>query len=88
LIVTFRRIAALHGSIAARDLLIQNMQLTHGRGERRAHAVWTLYASLSTIARAITGTVWSGPRFFGLRAGANRLKDMERGRRSRRSPTV
>ena len=27
------------------------------------------YASLSTIARAITGTAWSGPRFFGLRGG-------------------
>src|ERR1700730_13622971 len=26
----------------------------------------TPYASLSTIARAITGTAWSGPRFFGL----------------------
>ena len=26
------------------------------------------YASLSTIARAITGTAWNGPRFFGLRA--------------------
>src|SRR5207245_4772568 len=36
------------------------------------------YASLSTIARAITGTAWSGPRFFGLRAGGNRLKDIER----------
>src|ERR1700676_2138655 len=34
--------------------------------------VWreTTYASLSTIARAITGTAWSGPRFFGLRRGA------------------
>ena len=32
--------------------------------------VWreTIYASLSTIARAITGTSWTGPRFFGLRA--------------------
>ena len=31
--------------------------------------VWreTTYASLSTIARAITGTSWNGPRFFGLR---------------------
>ncbi len=31
--------------------------------------VWreTTYASLSTIARAITGTAWNGPRFFGLR---------------------
>jgi DUF2924 family protein len=25
------------------------------------------YTSLSTIARAITGTAWNGPRFFGLR---------------------
>jgi Protein of unknown function (DUF2924) len=25
------------------------------------------YASLSTVARAITGTTWNGPRFFGLR---------------------
>ena len=28
----------------------------------------TTYTSLSTIARAITGTAWNGPRFFGLRA--------------------
>src|SRR5262245_31900942 len=27
------------------------------------------YRSLSAIARAITGTVWSGPRFFALRPG-------------------
>jgi hypothetical protein len=33
--------------------------------------VWheTTYASLSVIARAITGTAWSGLRFFGLRSG-------------------
>src|ERR1700757_3215886 len=37
------------------------------------------YASLSTIARAITGTAWSGPRFFGLRAGA----DCREGERAR-----
>ena len=30
----------------------------------------TTYASLSTIARAITGTSWNGPRFFGLHSGA------------------
>ena len=30
------------------------------------------YASLSTIARAITGTAWSGPRFFGVRAAGDR----------------
>ena len=31
--------------------------------------VWceSTYLSLSTIARAITGTAWNGPRFFGLR---------------------
>ncbi len=31
--------------------------------------VWreNTYASLSTIARAITSTAWNGPRFFGLR---------------------
>ena len=28
-----------------------------------------VYASLSTIARKITGTNWNGPRFFGLRGG-------------------
>ena len=41
--------------------------------------VWreTTYSSLSTIARAITGTTWSGPRFFGLRAGGSRREDIE-----------
>lgn len=28
-----------------------------------------IYASLSEVARAITGTRWNGPRFFGLREG-------------------
>lgn len=28
----------------------------------------TLYPSLSAVAHAITGTRWSGPRFFGLRS--------------------
>ncbi len=37
--------------------------------------VWreATYPSLSTIARTITGTGWSGPRFFGI----NRLEDIE-----------
>lgn len=30
------------------------------------------YPSLSTIARAITGTAWGGPRFFGLRSPGRR----------------
>jgi hypothetical protein len=54
-----------HGTVLVREY----------RGERHAVTVvpggyvWreTTYASLSTIARAITGTTWNGPRFFGLR---------------------
>ena len=40
--------------------------------------VWrdTTYASLSTIARAITGTGWSGPRFFGVRTFGKRAEDV------------
>jgi hypothetical protein len=30
------------------------------------------FASLSEIATEITGTRWNGPRFFGLRATANK----------------
>jgi hypothetical protein len=38
----------------------------------------TTYPSLSAIARAITGTPWSGPRFFALqRAGRNRKATAE-----------
>ena len=32
------------------------------------------YPSLSAIARAITGTAWSGPRFFALQGAADRAK--------------
>jgi hypothetical protein len=41
--------------------------------------VWreATYASLSTIARAITGTPWSGPRFFGVRPSVNRRDQIE-----------
>jgi hypothetical protein len=46
------------------------------------------YASLSTIARAVTGTAWNGPRFFGLRARRDEPEHGQaarpvRGRRSR-----
>ena len=56
------------------------------------------YASLSTIARTITGTAWNGPRFFGLRMPS--AKDINAGpkpdpvepdtigRPGRRSPVV
>jgi hypothetical protein len=41
--------------------------------------IWrdTTYPSLSTIARAITGTAWNGPRFFGLRTRGSRGKGPE-----------
>src|SRR6266403_4371831 len=41
--------------------------------------VWqdTTFSSLSTIARAITGTAWNGPRFFGLRVAAGRAKERD-----------
>jgi hypothetical protein len=35
----------------------------------------TTYTSLSRIARAITGTAWNGPRFFGLRDARNKQVD-------------
>ena len=41
--------------------------------------VWrgTTYGSLSTIACAITGTAWGGPRFFGLRSPNSNQEDQE-----------
>ena len=33
------------------------------------------YSSLSAIARAITGTAWSGPRFFALKSSGERRND-------------
>ena len=36
------------------------------------------YASLSAIARAITGTNWNGPRFFGLREGRGQRQSQPR----------
>jgi Protein of unknown function (DUF2924) len=40
----------------------------------------TTYTSLSTVARAITGTAWNGHRFFGLRTGRNCKKPLDHGR--------
>jgi hypothetical protein len=55
------------------------------RGERHTVTVvpdgfvWrdTTYGSLSTIARAITGTAWSGPRFFGLRVAEGQASEKD-----------
>jgi Protein of unknown function (DUF2924) len=38
----------------------------------------TTYTSLSAIARAITGTAWSGPRFFGLHGPGHRRQHTTR----------
>ena len=38
------------------------------------------YRSLSSIARAITGTTWNGPRFFGLRDVKSKTSEVRNGR--------
>lgn len=47
------------------------------------------YASLSTIARLVTGTNWNGPKFFGLRLAGDKTSKAEesapgKSRRSKR----
>jgi Protein of unknown function (DUF2924) len=44
--------------------------------------VWNgqTHRSLSSIARAITGTKWNGPRFFGMREVNGRMSETRRGR--------
>ena len=37
------------------------------------------YRSLSGIARAITGTSWNGPRFFGMRDGNGKTPEQSDG---------
>ncbi len=39
----------------------------------------TRYGSLSKVARVITGTQWSGPRFFGLEEGQELARDLAEG---------
>jgi len=38
------------------------------------------YRSLSAVARAITGTRWNGPAFFGLRGKGVKMKEADHGR--------
>ena len=60
---------------ARRRLKLGTVLVREYQGERHTVTVvpggflWrdTTFRSLSTIARAITGTAWNGPRFFGLR---------------------
>jgi hypothetical protein len=39
----------------------------------------TTHRSLSTIARAITGTNWNGPRFFGMRERRTKVAEKRNG---------
>ena len=63
-----------------RNLKIGTVLVRDYRGRRhtvtveRDGYVWEgqPYSSLSAIARAITGTAWSGPRFFALKSAAER----------------
>ena len=57
------------GTVLVRDHRGQRHTVTIARDGFQWHG--TTYSSLSAIARAITGTAWSGPRFFGLRPGAD-----------------
>jgi hypothetical protein len=66
---------ARHGSSPRRQLKPGTVLVRDYHGQRHTVTVaakgfeWqgTTYASLSAIARVITGTAWSGPRFFALR---------------------
>ena len=70
-----------------RRLKVGTVLIREYQGERHTVTVvgngyvWrdVTYASLSTIARAITGTAWSGPRFFGVRAVGSRPDDLRGG---------
>jgi len=69
---------ARHGGLPRRQLKPGTVLVRDYQGQRHIVTVaadgfdWqgTTYASLSTLARAITGTSWNGPRFFGLHSGA------------------
>jgi hypothetical protein len=72
--LTFLDGLARHGSSPRRQLKPGTVLVRDYQGQRHTVTVaptgfdWqgTTYPSLSAIARAITGTAWSGPRFFAL----------------------
>jgi len=55
------------GTTLVRSWRDRRHEVTVLEGGRRFRYRDTEYASLSEIAREITGTRWSGPRFFGLK---------------------
>jgi Protein of unknown function (DUF2924) len=72
---------------AERNLKIGTVLVRDYQGRRHtvtvepAGYVWegNPYSSLSAIARAITGTAWSGPRFFALKSAAEQHTAYDRG---------
>jgi hypothetical protein len=86
---------ARHGGSPRRRLKPGTVLVRDYHGQRHTVTVapdgfdWqgTTYASLSAIARAITGTAWSGPRFFalappnGTSARSNNKKSVRGGRK-------
>jgi len=68
---------ARHGGSPRRRLKPGTVLVREYQGQRHTVTVasdgfdWqgTIYSSLSAIARTITGTAWSGPRFFALARG-------------------
>jgi hypothetical protein len=88
---------ARHGGAPRRQLKPGTVLVRDYRGQRHTVTVapngfdWqgTTYASLSAIARAITGTAWSGPRFFALapRNGTSAAGNNKRSARGYRKPS-
>jgi hypothetical protein len=78
--LTFLDGLAQRGVSSRRNLKPGTVLVREYQGERHTVTVardgfqWqgTTYRSLSAIARAITGTAWSGPRFFALRMAGER----------------
>jgi Protein of unknown function (DUF2924) len=72
--LSFLEALARHGGLPRRRLKPGTVLVRDYQGQRHTVTVtpdgfdWqgTTYANLSAIARAITGTAWSGPRFFAL----------------------
>jgi Protein of unknown function (DUF2924) len=73
--------------VAERNLKIGTVLVRDYQGRRhtvtvaREGYVWegTPYSSLSAVARAITGTAWSGPRFFALKSAAEQDRRLKHG---------
>ena len=101
--LTFLDGLARHSGPRRRQLKPGTVLVRDYRGQRHTVTVardgfgWqgATYSSLSAIARAITGTAWSGPRFFGLQTAGDGTRPKSKsavgpqhGQRGRRSAGV